>query len=50
MCGHYPDQVGRHKPCVPVVGIEISCPVWDRFCFATTVAIGAFGKHAATQD
>ena len=25
-------------------------PVWDRFCFATTVAVGAIGRHGATQD
>ena len=25
-------------------------PVWDRLCFATTVAVGAFGRHGATQD
>ena len=24
-------------------------PVWDRFCFATTVVVGAFGRHRATQ-
>ena len=25
-------------------------PVWDRLCFATTVAVDAFGMHGATQD
>ena len=25
-------------------------PVWDRFCFATTVAVGAFGRHGATHN
>ena len=44
----YPDQVGGHKPCVPVVFIRILVPFWDRF--ATTVAVGSFGRHGATQD
>ena len=48
MRGRYPDQVGRHKPCVPVVFVRILVPVWDRF--ATTVVVGAFGRHGATQD
>ena len=48
MHGHYLGQVGRHKPCVPVVFVKILIPVWDRF--ATTVAVGAFGRHGATQD
>src|SRR5215216_7644366 len=35
----YPDQVGGHKPCVPVVVVvRMLVPVWDRLCFATTVA------------
>ena len=46
----YPDQVGRHKPCVPVVDVRILVPIWDRLCLATTVAVGAFGRHGATQD
>ena len=25
-------------------------PVWDRLCLAMTVAVGAFGRHGATQD
>ena len=50
MRGHYPDQVGRHKPCVPVVVVRrLFVPAWDRFCFATTVVVGAFGRHRATQ-
>ena len=48
MRGRYLGQVGRHKPCVPVVFVKILVPVWDRF--ATTVAVGAFGRHGATQD
>ena len=33
---------------MPVVFVRILVPVWDRF--ATTVAVGAFGRHGATQD
>ena len=51
MGARYPDQVGGHKPCVPVVIVRrLFVPVWDRFRFATTVAVGAFGRHGATQD
>ena len=50
MRGRYPDQVGWHKPCVPVVGIEISCPRLGPFWFATMVAVGVFGRHGATHD
>ena len=35
---------------MPVVVVWILVPIWDRLCFATTVAIGAFGRHGATQD
>ena len=48
MRGRYLGQVGRHKPWVPVVFVWILVPVWDRF--ATTVAVGAFGRHETTQD
>ena len=48
MRGRYLGQVGQHKPCVPVVFVRILVPDWDRF--ATTVAVGAFGRHGATQD
>ena len=50
MGAHYPDQVGGHKPCVPVVGIESACPCLGPFWLATTVAIGVFGRHGATHD
>ena len=50
MGARYPDQVGRHKRCVPVVVWRLFVPVWDHLCFATTVAVGAFGRHGATQD
>ena len=33
---------------MPVVFVRILVPVWDRF--ATPVAVGAFGRHGATQD
>ena len=39
----YPDQVGRHKPCVPVVVIGIPfSPFGTVVSFATTVAVDAF--------
>ena len=51
MGARYPDQVGGHKPCVPVVVKYGSIvPVWDRFWFATMVVVDAFGRHGATQD
>ena len=25
-------------------------PIWDRLCFAMTVAVDSFGRHGATQD
>ena len=41
MGARYPDQVGKHKPCVPiVVVVRYLVPVWDRLCFATTVDVG----------
>ena len=52
----YPDQVGEHMPCVPGFGIELMSPFGTvLFChdggrFATTVAVGVFGRHRATQD
>ena len=45
----YPDQVGGHKPCVPGFGFELMSP-FGTVCFATTVAVGVFGRHGATQD
>ena len=35
---------------MPVVVVWILVPVWDRLCFATTVAVGVFGRHGATHD
>ena len=53
----YPNQLDGHKPCVPVVGFcALLCPFGtvsvfhDGGRFSTTVAIGAFGRHGATQD
>ena len=34
----------------PLLLLWYLVPVWDRFCFATTVAVDAFGRHGATQD
>ena len=57
MGARYPDQVGGHKPCVHVVGFcALSSPFGtvlvchDGGRFAMTVAVGAFGRHGATQD
>ena len=51
MRGCYLGWVGRHKPCVPIVviGIPLS-PFGNVYCFATTVAIDAFGRHGSTHD
>ena len=45
---HYPDQVGGHNLVCSFLFLWYLVPVWDRF--ATTVAVGAFGRHGATQD
>ena len=51
MGARYPDQVGGHKPCVPIVVVMCTCPRLGRFIvLATTVAVGVFGRHGATQD
>ena len=51
MGAHYPDQVGGHKPCVPVVVVMCTCPRLGQFIvLAMTVAVGVFGRHGATQD
>ena len=39
MRGRYPDQVGRHKPCVPVAGTEISCPRLGRLIVLSTTVV-----------
>ena len=47
----YPDQVGRHKPCVPVVVAMCTCPCLGRFIvLATTVVVMSGGRHGATHD
>ena len=46
----YPDQVSRHNLVCPLLLLWYLVPVWDRLCFATTVAVDAFGRHGATQD
>ena len=35
---------------MPLLLLWYLVPVWDRLCFATTVAVDAFGRHGATQD
>ena len=51
MGARYPDQVGGHKPCVPVVDICIPLsPFGTVYSFATTVAVDSFGRHGATHD
>ena len=46
----YRDQVGGHKPCVPEFGFELMSPFGTVYCFTTTVAIDAFGRHGSTHD
>ena len=45
----YPGPVSRHNLVCPLL-LWYLVPVWDRLCFATTVAVGVFGRHGATQD
>ena len=44
----YPGPVGRHNLVCSFLFLWYLVPVWDRF--ATTVAVGVFGRHGATQD
>ena len=44
----YPGPVSRHNLVCSFLFLWYLVPVWDRF--ATTVAVGAFGRHGATQD
>ena len=46
----YPGPVSRHNLVCPLLLLWYLIPVWDRLCFATTVAIDAFGRHGATHD
>ena len=43
----YPDQVGGHNLVCSFLFLWYLVPVWDHF--ATTVAVGVFGRHGATQ-
>ena len=45
---HYPDQVGRHKPCVP--GFDLILRKGPRVDRATTVVVVSGGRHEATHD
>ena len=44
----YPGPVSRHNLVCSFLFLWYLVPVWDRF--ATTVAVGAFGRHGATHD
>ena len=44
----YPDQAGGHNLVCSFLFLWYLVPVWDHF--ATTVAVGVFGRHGATQD
>ena len=46
----YPGSVSRHNLECPLLMLWYLVPVWDRLCFATTVTVGVFGRHGATQD
>ena len=48
MGAHYPDQVGRHKPCVP--GFDLILRVDPSVDRATAVVVMSGGRHGATQD
>ena len=48
MGARYPDQVGGHKPCVPVV--ELALDPGPRVDRATTVIVVSGGRHGATHD
>ena len=50
MRGRYLVQVGRHKPCEPEFGYVHMSPFGTVYCFASTVAVDAFGRHGATHD
>ena len=50
MGARYPDQVGGHNPCEPEFGYVHMSPFGTVYCLATTVAIGAFGRHGATHE
>ena len=50
----YPGPVSRHNLVCPLL-LYPDCPRLGPFCdsgghFATTVAVGVFGRHGATQD
>ena len=46
----YPDQVGGHKPCVPVVVIAGGSPCGIIYVLAMTVVVMSCGRHGATHD
>ena len=51
MGARYPDQVGGHKPCVPVVGFcVLLSPFGTVHCFGHDGGRCVFGRHGATHD
>ena len=53
MGARYPDQVGGHKPCVPVVVVVVVMdpgPSLGLFIFGHDGGRCVFGRHGATQD
>ena len=50
MGARYLDQVGGHKPCVPVVVLAGGSPCGIVYVLATTVVVVSCGRHGATHD
>src|SRR4051812_45274545 len=46
----YPGPVSRHSLVCSLLRLWYLLPVWDVYVLATTVAVGVFGRHGATQD
>ena len=50
MGARYPDQVGGHKPCVPIVVIAGGSPFGTVYYFGHDGGRLVFGRHGATHD
>ena len=50
MGARYPDQVGGHKPFVPIVGFELMSPCGIVYVLGHDGGRCVFGRHGATQD
>ena len=50
MGARYPDQVGGHKPCVPIVVIAGGSPCGIVYVLATMVVVVSGDRHGATHD